>query len=116
MASGDAREPAPGRWLYVGIWLLVSAGVFWCWWTSWQEGTPSARVVGREGEPELFVFVTTPDPRLMHWLPAVAGFGALIAGLISLRKGRGSLRYLVFAATVTGMKAVTVGIEWLLGQ
>ncbi|HEU0139745.1 MAG TPA: hypothetical protein VFQ79_08545 [Bryobacteraceae bacterium] len=52
----------------------------------------------------------------MHWLPAVAGLGALIAGLIRGITGRGSLRYLVFAGTVSAMKAVTVGIEWLVGQ
>jgi len=115
MASDDAREPAPGRWLYLGIWLLVSAGVFWCLWTSWQEGTPSDRIVGPRRESE-FVLVTAPDPIVMHWLPAVAGLGALIAGIISGVAGRASLRYLVFAGTVSGMKAVTVGIEWLLGQ
>ncbi len=115
MDSDDAREPALGWWLYLGIWLLVSAGVFWCWWTSWQEGTPSDGIVGLRREPE-FVLVTTPDPIIMHWLPAVAGFGALIAGLISSITGRGSLRYLVFAGTVSAMKAVTVGIERLVGQ
>ena len=115
MASDDAREPAPRRWLYLGIWLLVSAGVFWCWWASWQEWTPSDRIVGLRREPE-FVLVTTPDPVMMHWLPAVAGLGALIAGIISSITGRGSLRYLVFAGTVSAMKAVTVGIERLMGQ
>jgi len=53
---------------------------------------------------------------MMHWLPAVAGLGALIAGIISSVVGHASLRYLVFAGTVSGMKAVTVGIEWLLCQ
>ena len=115
MASADAGEPAPGRWLSVVMWLIVSAGVFWCVWTSWQEWTPSDRIVGPRREPE-FVLVTTPDPVMMHWLPAVAGLGALIAGIISSVAGRASLRYLVFAGTVSGMKAVTVGIEWLLGQ
>ena len=115
MASDDAREKTPQRWLYLGIWLLVSAGVFWCCWTSCQEGTPSNRIVGPRREPE-FIFVTTPDPIVMHWLPAVAGLGALIAGLISSFAGHASLRYLVFAGTVSGMKAVTVGIEWLLGH
>ena len=115
MASDYRREPASRRWLYLGIWLLVSAGVFWCWWASWQEGTPSDRIVGPRREPE-FILVATPDPVVMHWLPAVAGFGALIAGLISRITGRGSLRYLVFAGTVSAMKAVTVGIERLVGQ
>lgn len=115
MASDNGCEPVPRRWLYLGIWLLVSAGVFWCWWTSWQEGAPSDRIVGPRREPEV-VFVTTPDPVMMHWLPAVAGLGALIAGIISGVAGRASLRYLVFAGAVSGMKAVTVGIEWLLGQ
>jgi len=115
MGSDNGREPAAQRWLYLGIWLLVSAGVFWCWWASWQEGTPSDRIVGPRLEPE-FILVTTPDPMVMHWLPAVAGFGALIAGLISNITGRGSLRYLVFAGTVSAMKAVTLGIERLVGQ
>jgi len=115
MASDNGPEPTPRRWLYLGIWLLVSAGVFWCWWTSWQEGAPSDQIVGPRREPE-FIFVTTPDPIVTHWLPAVAGFGALIAGLISGITGRGSLRYLVFAGTMSAMKAVTVGIERLVGQ
>lgn len=115
MASDNGCEPARSRWLYLGIWLLVSTGVFWCWWASWQEGTPSDRIVGPRREPE-FIFVMTPDPIVMHWLPAVAGFGALIAGLVSSITGHASLRYLVFAGTVSGMKAVTVGIEWLLGH
>ena len=115
MVSDNGREAAPRRWLYLGIWLLVSAGVFWCWWTSWQEGTASDRIVRPRREPE-FVFVTTPDPVMMHWLPAVAGLGGLFAGIISSVAGRASLRYLVFAGTVSGIKAVTVGIEWLLGQ
>ena len=115
MGSGDAREPALAQWLSVVIWLIVSLGVFWCFWTSWQEGTPSGRVVEPQREPEL-ILVATPDPIVMHWLPAVAGFGALIAGVISSVAGRGSLRYLVFAGTVSAMKAVTVGIERLLGQ
>ena len=115
MASDNGCEPASRRWLYLGIWLLVSAGVFWCWWASWQEGPPSDRIVGARREPE-FIFVTTPDPIVMHWLPAVAGFGALIAGLISIITGRGGLRYLVFAGTVSAMKAVTLGIERLVGQ
>jgi hypothetical protein len=115
MASGDAREPTLARSLSVVIWLIVSVGVFWCFWTSWQEGTPSDRIGGLRQEPE-FIFVTTPDPIVMHWLPAVAGFAALIAGLISSITGRGSLRYLVFAGTVSTMKAVTVGIERLVGQ
>ena len=115
MDSDNGREPAARRWLHLGIWLLVSAGVFWCFWASWQEGAPSDRIVGARREPE-FIFVTTPDPIVMHWLPAVAGLGALIAGLISSITGRGSLRYLVFAGTVSAMKAVTVGIERLVGQ
>ena len=115
MASDKGRQPVPRRWLYVGIWLLVSAGVCWCWWASWQEGPPSDRLVGTRREPE-FIFVTTPDPIVMHWLPAVAGFGALIAGLISGISGRGSMRFLVCAGTVSAMKAVTVGIERLVGQ
>jgi hypothetical protein len=93
MDSDDVREPVLEWWLYPGIWLLVSAGVLWCWWTSWQEGTPSDGIVGPRREPE-FIFVATPDPIVMHWLPAVAGCGALIAGLISSLTGRGSLRYL----------------------
>jgi hypothetical protein len=115
MASDNRREPAARRWLCLGIWLLVSAGVFWCWCASWQEGTPWDRFVGPRQEPK-FIFVTTPDPIVMHWLPAVAGFGALIAGLISSITGRGSLRYLVFAGTVSAMKAVTLGIERLVGH
>ena len=115
MASDNGSEPAARRWLHLGIWLLVSAGVCWCLWTSWQEGTPSDRIAGPRREPE-FLLVTMPDPIIMHWLPAVAGFGGLIAGLISGITGRGSLRYLVFAGTVSAMKAVTVGIERLVGQ
>ena len=115
MPSDNGSEPAARRWLHLGMWLLVSAGVFWCFWTSWQEGALSDRIVGARREPE-FIFVTTPDPIVMHWLPAVAGFGALIAGLISSITGRGSLRYLVFAGTGWAMKAVTVGIERLVGQ
>ena len=115
MVSDNGREAVPRRWLYLGIWLLVSAGVCWCWWASWLEGTPSDGIVGSRREPE-FIFVATPDPIVMHWLPVVAGCGALIAGLISSLTGRGSLRYLVFAGTVSAMKAVTVGIERLVGQ
>ena len=115
MASDDAHEPALARSLSMVIWLIVSAGVFWCFWTSWQEGTAAGRVAEPRREPGLIV-VATPDPIVMHWLPAVAGFGALTAGLISSITGRGSLRYLVFAGTVAMMKAVTVGIEWLMGQ
>ena len=115
MASADAGEPAPGRWLSVVIWLIVSGGVFWCVWTSWQEGVPWDRIVEPRREPG-FILVMTPDPMVMHWLPAVAGFGALIAGLISGISGRGSMRFLVCAGTVSAMKAVTVGIERLVGQ
>ncbi len=115
MASDSGCDPAARRWLYLGIWLLVSAGVFWCWWASRQEGPPSDRLVGTRREPE-FIFVTTPDPIVRHWLPAVAGFGALIAGLVSSITGHGSLRYLMFAGTVSAMKAVTLGIERLVGH
>jgi hypothetical protein len=113
MASDDTREPAPRRWLGLGIWFLVSAGVFWCSWTGLQEWTLSARVVARQAEPE-FVTLATPDQRVIHRLSAVAGVAALTAGLISSAMGRGSLPYLMFAATVTGMTAVIAGIEWLL--
>jgi hypothetical protein len=113
MVSDDTREPAPGRWPCLGIWFLVTAGVLWCSWTGLQEWTIPARVVERQAEPE-FVSLATPDQRVIHWLSAVAGFAALTAGLISSAMRRGSLPYLMFAATVTGMTAVIAGIEWLL--
>ena len=114
MVNSDAQEAALARWWHALVWLVVSLGVFWCWWISWQEGKRYDRATGPDGEPRLLLHVATPDPGVMRWLPAAAGLGSLIVGLISAAKGHGSLRFLVFAAMMTGMKAVTVSIDWLL--
>ena len=114
MDSGDASGAAPSRRYHALLWLVVSLGVVWCWSISWHESARHGRVSDQDGEQQTLVLVSVPDPRITHWLPATAGGGALIAGLISAARGRGSLRFLVFAAAMTGMKAVTVGIEWLL--
>jgi hypothetical protein len=48
------------------------------------------------------------------WLPAAAASGSLVIGLAKMITGRGSVRFLLTAGGLVGIKTLTLGIEALI--
>jgi len=119
----DGHEPGPVKqeaenelspWLLWLVWILVAIGVWWCWYATWYEdvaasGFPYRASDGRVGDLGLGV-----DSVVSKWLPAAAASGSLVIALAKMITGRGSVRFLLTAGGLVGIKAFTLGIEALI--
>ena len=54
------------------------------------------------------------DSVVSKWLPAAAASGSLVIGLAKMITGRGSVRFLLTAGVLVGIKTLTLGIEALI--
>src|SRR6266851_4667367 len=102
----DGLSPWP-LWL---AWLLVVIGVGWCWYATWYETLAVSSVLDRRvGDLGLGV-----DSVVSKWMPAAAASGSLVIALAKMITGRGSVRFLLTAGGLVGIKALTLGIEALI--
>jgi hypothetical protein len=90
--------------------MLVVIGVCWCWYATWYETVAVSTVSdSRVGELGLGA-----DSVVSRWLPAAAASGSLVLGLARMITGAGSMRFLMTAGGLVGIKALTLGIEALI--
>jgi hypothetical protein len=61
---------------------------------------------------DLTLFCTHPEIR--RWLPVTGAFASLSAGLLSVATGHNCVRFLVTAAALVSIKALTLAIEAML--
>ena len=102
----DGLSPWP-LWL---AWMLVVIGVCWCWYATWNETVAVSTVSdGRVGDLGLGV-----DSVVSRWLPAATASGSLVIALARMISGGGSVRFLLTAGGLVGIKALTLGIEALI--
>jgi hypothetical protein len=111
----DARERGWARqkveesmapWLLCAAWLLVAGGVSWCWYATWREEVPK--------DSSSVLLDLSADYVLSKWLPAVAALASLVVGVAQMMVGGSSLRFLLAATGLVGIKALTLGIEILI--
>jgi hypothetical protein len=115
----DGLEPGQGEreaedglspWPLRLAWMLVVIGVCWCWYATWYETVAASTVSdSRVGYLGLGV-----DSVVSRWLPATAASGSLVMGLARMITGGGSVRFLLTAGALVGIKALTFGIEALI--
>jgi hypothetical protein len=106
---GQARqevEDSVSPWLLWAAWLLVAGGVWWCWYATWREGVPK--------DSSSVLLDLSADYVLSKWLPAVAALASLAVGVARMMIGGSSLRFLLAATGLVGIKALTLGIEILI--
>ena len=104
--AGDGLSPWP-LWL---AWMLVVIGVCWCWYATWYETLAVSSVLDRRvGDLGFGV-----DSVVSKWMPAAAASGSLVIALAMMITGRGSVRFLLAAGGLVGIKALTLGIEALI--
>jgi len=102
----EGLSPWP-LWL---AWMLVVIGVCWCWYATWYETVAVRSVLdGRIGDLGLGV-----DSVVSNWLPAAAASGSLVIALAKMITGGGSVRFMLTAGGLVGIKALTLGIEALI--
>jgi hypothetical protein len=90
--------------------MLVVIGVCWCWYATWNETVAVSTVSdGRVGDLGLGV-----DSVVSRWLPAAAASGSLVIALARMISRGGSVRFLLTAGGLVGIKALTLGIEALI--
>ena len=115
----DGHEPGQAKreaeeglspWPLWLAWMLVVIGVCWCWYATWHETVAVSSVLdSRVGDLGLGV-----DSVVSKWLPAAAASGSLVIGLAKMITGRGSVRFLMTAGGLVGIKTLTLGIEALI--
>ena len=106
------REAEDGLspWPLLLAWMLVVIGVCWCWYATWYETVAVSSVLdSRVGDLGLGV-----DSVVSRWLPVAAASGSLVTGLARMITGGGSVRFLLMAGGLVGIKALTLGIEALI--
>jgi hypothetical protein len=86
----------------------------WCWYATWYEdvavsGFRYRASDGRVGDLGLGVHSV-----VSKWLPSAAASGSLVIGLAKMITGRGSVRFLLTAGGLVGIKTLTLGIEALI--
>jgi hypothetical protein len=106
--QGVGESPPP--WLRWAIWLLVTGGVSWCWYATWQE---TVQAVSESNALDLGLGA---DPLVSKWLPPVAALASLLVAFGQNLTGRASFRFLASTGVLVVMKALTLGIEALLRQ
>jgi hypothetical protein len=106
------REAEDGLspWQLWLAWMLTVIGVCWCWYATWCETVAvSPGSDSRVGDLGLGV-----DSVVSRWLPAAAASGSFVMGLARMVTGGGSVRFLLTAGGLVGIKALTLGIEGLI--
>ena len=107
-ADREAEDELSFRSLWLA-WMLVVIGVCWCWYATWYDAVALSAVSdSRVGDLDLVV-----DSVVSKWLPAAAS-GSTVMGLAKMTTGRGSVRFLLTAGGLVGIKALTLGIEALI--
>ena len=106
------REAEDGLspWSLWLAWMLVVIGVCWCWYATWDDTLAVSSVLDRRvGDLGLGV-----DSVVSKWMPAAAASGSLVIAFAKMITGRGSVRFLLAAGSLVGIKALTLGIEALI--
>ena len=105
----DARLPV---WLSVVSWLAVTAAVCWCGYATWREDV--AERVSSVTPPAFDLTLFCTHPEIRRWLPVTGAFASLSAGLLSVATGHNCFRFLITAAALVSIKALTLAIEAIL--
>lgn len=113
----DARsrvtvETRLSGWLYVLPWLAVTAAVCLCAYATWCEDAADRVPPAPPPALDLTLFCTHPEIR--RWLPVTGAFASLVAGFLSVATRHSGARFLVTAAALVSIKALTLAIEAML--
>ena len=109
----EAKDGLSPRTLWLA-WLLVAIGVCWCWYATWYEDVAVSGFRYRASDGRVGDLGLGVDSVVSKWLPAAAASGSLVVGLAKMITGRGSVRFLLTAGGLVGIKALTLGIEALI--
>jgi hypothetical protein len=99
-------------WLYVLPWLAVTAAVCWCGYATWCEDAADRMPPATPPALDLTLFCT--HPAIQRWLPVTGAFASLLGGFLSVATRHSCARFLVTAAALVSIKALTLAIEAML--
>jgi len=108
----EAKDGLSPRTLWLA-WLLVAICV-WCWYATWYEDVAESGFRYRASDGRVGDLGLGVDSVVSKWLPAAAASGSLVIGLAKMITGRGSVRFLLTAGGLVGIKTLTLGIEALI--